>query len=596
MKADSVARISLSLRTASRASLTLLCAGTLLSCAGDPPIGSADTAEAEAALAVGDDTDLVRTLKAIEVSPGDSVVVADLGKTATRTFKVLARYNDRSTAEVSTRATFSIDNASIGSLSGASFTSATRSTAQVDFAKVTVRYREGAIEVSATANLTVVWMRTSGPTPDALLTLPYLGAPASTTAGFGTNLQSIDAFLAVDTTGSMTGEITAINSSLTTTIVPGVRAAVSDSNFGVGALEDFGAAGYGQPACHGSAAPDDSPFILLAPMTSDLPTVTSAFGLLLAGSSPRGCGGDTPEGQMEGLYQIATGAGNVVSGVVNIPPHTGGRGGVEFRPGALPIVSVITDAVFHTVGEPAGKCTSLATDYTGTVAAAAHSRTVTTTALKNLCARVVGVSVDTGSEAGCMAHADMIQLATDTGAVVQPEAWGPTGTRPATCASTQCCTGTGGAGEAPNAAGMCPLVHKGVPSGAGIGAQVAAGITQLTKYAPFNVGLVSSGSTTSVDGTVTLPGGKKSSDFLTTVAAVDGTPPTTPAGMKSPTAAGDHFTGVVPGSTVRFTVTGKNDFLPATAKPQIFKATLTSQAAGCATLEQHDVLIIVPAA
>ena len=67
---------------------------------------------------------------------------------------------------------------------------------------------------------------------------------------------------------------------------------------------------------------------------------------------------------MEGLYQIATGAGNVVSGVVNIPPHMGtGRGGVESRSGALPVVAVVSDASFHTKGESGRTCFGSSLEY-----------------------------------------------------------------------------------------------------------------------------------------------------------------------------------------------------------------------------------------
>ena len=73
-----------------------------------------------------------------------------------------------------------------------------------------------------------------------------------------------------------------------------------------------------------------------------------------------------------------------------------------FRKGALPIVTLITDALFHTKGE-GGQCRQTDTggitlvenpDYAGTSATTAHSRTEMTTALQAICSKVIGVSVD----------------------------------------------------------------------------------------------------------------------------------------------------------------------------------------------------------
>lgn len=579
-----------------KASMMALCAGALLSC--NPALDSElsdDENDGVASALTGGETSLTRILRAIEVTPSSPLVLADLNQKGTKTFKVLARYNDRSTAEVGGLATYTIDTPSVGTMTGARFDSAIRSTTQVDFAQVTVRYREGGVELTAKVNLTVAWLRTSGPATDLVFTLPYLSATQSATLGFGTNVQSLDTFLAVDTTGSMAGEIKSVIDSLEPTLVPTVRALSKSSWLGVGAVEDFPDGLSGSPGCNPGST-DDQPFILLSPMGSDLLATKSAVASLLKSGSPRGCGADTPEGQMEGLYQIATGDGNVVSGIVNIPPHHDkGRGGVEFRAGALPVVAMITDASFHTVGEPARTCFGTSLDYPTATAAAAHSRAATTSALKNLCARVLGISVDTGSDAGCLGTADLKQLTTDTGALVPPEAWDATGTRPAGCASGMCCTGLAGAGVAPDAKGLCPLVMMASPAGMDVGPQLAAGVTQLVRFAAYDVTTSRSGGTTAQDGTA-LPTGKTTADFLQPLVPVDGTAPTTPGGLKAPTVSGDHFTGVIPGSTVRFTVSVKNDFIPAGTKPQVFKAKVQTVGNGCATLDDRDVLIIVPAA
>lgn len=567
-----------------------LALGGLLSCDGTGPTESPAATESAQPLSL---LPFTRQLRSIEVTPLNPTLLVDLNQKGTRTFKVLARYNDRSTANVSAAATYTLDNPAVGTLTAGSFESAVSATAQVGFTGITIRYREGGVEATVKTALTVAWLRTSGASPDLLLTLPY-GATATTiTTAFGTSVQALDAFFAVDTTGSMGGEINEIRRSLDATILPAVRAAAADSWVGVGAVEDFPAGAYGSPGC--GAGGDDQPFILLSPMTSDFVAAKGAFDKLLRSSAPRGCGSDLPEGQMEALYQIATGNGNVVSGVVNVPEHhVKGRGGVEFRDGALPVVTMITDATFHTLNEPTRMCFGEKTDYAGAVAMAAHGRADTTSALKNVCARVIGLSADPGYGADCIANADLRQMANDTGAAVPPEAWGDIGSRPTGCAAGQCCTGLAGIGEAPAASGLCPLVMQIRTDGTGSGPSAADAITQLVRFAPEDVNLTRSGTKKGEDGTA-LPAGKTTADFLSAIKAVDGTAPATPSGLKSPVASGDHFTGVTPGSVVRFSFDAKNDFIPAGTKPQVFKATLQTSAGSCAVLDTRTVLVIVPA-
>ena len=535
-----------------------------------------------------------RVLKSLELSPKDPAILVDLGKTAVRSFKVLARYADRSVVDVSARATFSLDDATLGSMTGSQFESASRSTPQVQFVTLTATYREGSVELSSATQLILVFLRSSGSSQDVFLKLPYGGGTMSTTLTSGSSVQSIDAFFAIDTTGSMGGEINNIKNSLSTTVLPAVRAvAARDAWFGVGAVDDFPSGSYGSPGCNGG--PDDQPLILLQAMTPDIMKTQTAVAALLRGSTPRGCGADTPEGQMEALYQIATGAGNVVAGVVDVPAYTGpGRGGVGFRAGAMPIVSMVSDASFHTKGEPGRMCFTSSLEYSGATAMAAHTRAQTLTALQNVCARVVGVTIATGSEEGCIATYDLVSFATGTGAVVPPQAWDALpGGRPATCAAGQCCTGLDGVGEAANAMGLCPLVLKAKPDGSGVGAAVATGVSQLVRFAAFDVDTRKTGGSTGEDGT-RLPGSHITSDFISAVRAVSGLAPISPAGLKNPTVVGDRFTAVTPGSSLRFVIEGKNDFAPPTGKPQVYRAKLTLQAQGCVDLDDREIIIYVP--
>ena len=53
------------------------------------------------------------------------------------------------------------------------------------------------------------------------------------------------------------------------------------------------------------------------------------------------------------------------------------------------------------------------------------------------------------------------------------------GARPAGCNVGQCCTGRGGAGEAPDGSGLCPLVFKIPNNGTGLGNQIVSGISNV---------------------------------------------------------------------------------------------------------------------
>src|SRR5206468_5623641 len=121
---------------------------------------------------------------------------------------------------------------------------------------------------------------------------------------FMTNNPALDVFFLMDTTGSMYGEISNLQSTLTSTVIPGIQNAVANSEFGVGALEDFPLLGFGSP--HGSdcgrggdTAPDQ-PFKLRQEITNNAGAVQTAVNSLSNGvGKPIGCGQDTPEAGLE---------------------------------------------------------------------------------------------------------------------------------------------------------------------------------------------------------------------------------------------------------------------------------------------------------
>ena len=552
-----------------------------------------------------------RQLRQLRITPDNEVMEVDLNQSVARDFTVRALFSDGSSEDVTAQASLKLEDPSLGQLTGAHFVSAVSVANKVAFTRVSAALSRDGVMLSGLANLTLVWLRKSGAATDFFFKLPYKDAPQSQPLQFSTNVQSLDAFFAVDTTGSMGPEIQQLSMSLQNTIIPGVKAsAVKDAWFGVGAVEDFPYAGHGEANTYPGQS-DDQPFILLKAMTADAAAAGSAVGQLLRGSAPRGNGLDLPEGQLEALYQIATGAGNQVSGVVNIPPNHSGLGGVGFRKGALPVITLITDAIFHTKGEPTQSCTFRYSgggsrteygDYEAATAAVAHSRGQVTTALNQLCARFVGVSALYTNIAGlvpdpngiCNATADLIQAANATGSVVLPVAW-DVPARPINCAAGLCCTGLSGAGESPNKNGECPLVFKIPQTGLGLGSQVTAGITQVARFGKFDVSTQKSGQATG-DGGIPLPAGKTTADFIQAVAPLDATAPKAPPVLPAPQISGGAFTKVYPGSTVRFTVTAQNVIAPATDKPQVFRAKIKVLAGGCADLDEREVIILIPPA
>ena len=331
-----------------------------------------------------------------------------------------------------------------------------------------------------------------------------------------------------------------------------------------------------------------------APITSTVASVQAGVGMLRTATGPIGCGQDWPEGGIEALYQAATGDGLTGPAPTNVPANHTGVGGVAFRPDSMPVIVQISDAQHHGPGET-GTCptTGESTNYTGAVATVAHSRAQTKTALGNICGRVVGVAaIQPTLAAQCSSQADLEDFATSTGALVPPVAW-DVGVRPAGCAAGQCCTGANGVGRAPNAQGLCPVVFLASPDGSGLGANIVTGIRMLTRFATFDVESARLGGTTDVAGNP-LPAPHTTADFIRAVTPTAFVLPPPPPALPTPTFDATAFHGVTPGTQVSFSVEAFNDFVPATADAQIFRANIQVLAGGCTPLDQREVLILVP--
>ena len=536
------------------------------------------------------------TLTGLEVTPTNPIIELDLNADGSQAFTVTGHFADGVDEDVTPQATWTVMNPNVGAMSGSTLLipAFTAATAETSLITATVNGLTGQ------AQITVVAYRKSGTAQDFFFILPYQDPAGlqNRPLDFSTNIPALDVFFLMDTTGSMYGEISNLQSALTGTVVPGIQNAVANSQFGVGAFEDFPVDGYG--SLHGSDcgrggdSTPDQPFKLRQTITNNTTAVQTAVNSLSNGpGAPIGCGQDTPESGLEAIYQAATGEGLSGPSPTSVPANHTGIGGVAFRAGTMPVIVDITDALTHGVGETA-VCSSTGegTGYDANVSTTAHSRAQTKAALANICARVVGISANPGLDVSCTGREYLRDLATTTGARVPPAAW-DVGTRPAGCGPTQCCTGQNGAGVATDGDGLCPVVFDVASNGTGVSTNIVTGIQMLTRFATFDVPTDKQGVATDVDGNP-LPSGTTTADFIKAVTPTSFVLPPPPPVLPNPTFDSTTFHNVTPGTQVSFSVNAYNDFVQQTDQAQIFRATIRVLAGGCTPLDQRDVLILVP--
>ncbi|HJL14426.1 MAG TPA: VWA domain-containing protein [Sandaracinaceae bacterium LLY-WYZ-13_1] len=383
---------------------------------------------------------------------------------------------------------------------------------------------------------------------DFVFAMPYMmpPMPERDTLDFATDIRVADVYFLVDTTGSMGGPIDNVRASLSTPgtgIIDRVRAEISDTWFGVGGFDDYQAGGYGY------ASSGDRAYYHLQDLTGSAADAQSAVNTLATHY-----GGDGPESGIAALHAVATGLGlpgssgwnEDRSSSASFPPcGMGSYGWPCFRPGAVPIVVLISDTYQH--NGPGGEYA-----YDDSVIGG-HAPTYdeTVTVLTDNRIRVIGVSV------GTSARSQMEMLATATGAV----------------------DGTG-----------APLVS--VASSGTVSDAVVNQIRTLVNQTPIDISLEY------VD---------DPSDAVDTWAAfvdhVEANEAGDPARGCDPRMAEDTdgdgypdtFMNVTPGARVCFDIIPKqNDTVMPTPMPQLFMATLRVLGDGFTELDSRDVFFLVP--
>ncbi len=191
-------------------------------------------------------------------------------------------------------------------------------------------------------------------------------------------LNRADVMFLIDNSASMQEEIERIQRRLSEVIAPAIQDQIVNAQFGVSTVSDFPVDPFGNP--------EDRPFELLSPMTSSLSRVQAAVDSVRLLN-----GRDEPEGQVEALYQLATGSGIGVYVPPSLGCPSGGAGYPCFRTDALPIVLLFTDDRMHNgPGE--------AEPYGFAISPRPHQYAEVVQALNRIGARVIGLDSGAGRE------------------------------------------------------------------------------------------------------------------------------------------------------------------------------------------------------
>lgn len=233
-------------------------------------------------------------LSTIIVEPTNQIFELDLNAVASLPYTAQGRFLDGSVEDVTDQVSWSHTNQEVGIFTGTNLdlfpmaeagARTTRITAQLD-------------GVTGEAQLTTVAYRMTGPKTDFFFVLPYQdpAGEKNKPLEFGTDVQSLDVFFAMDTTGSMLGEIKNLQTALINQVVQPIQQQIADTQFGAGAYEDFPVDNYG--AVHGSdcgkgggPAPDQ-PLKLFSTITADTAAVQAAVNQYSTAIGPIGCGLD----------------------------------------------------------------------------------------------------------------------------------------------------------------------------------------------------------------------------------------------------------------------------------------------------------------
>ena len=409
---------------------------------------------------VGDPDGNAPTFFGLDLQPTNKVVTIDTTTSpptpATLTYKAVINREDGTSTDVSSSAILRLDDPTLGTFAGPTFRSAT--TLPGGVLGISTIVRADAEGKTGAANLTIIALRKSGDKKDFFFTVPYMGPPdpEKDILKFGTNIKQVDVAFNMDTTGSMSGSVENLRTNLSTTLFPELQKAIPSVGIAVVDHKDY-------PVCgHGSGS--DFPCKVLQIVTPDVKLAQAAT----AGYAASG-GSDGPESQVPSMWHILTGGALNWGGTLPAhKPKTGTFGGVDFRPGSLPVVVLITDVSWHDITRD---------PYCSTVISPPSIAMLKTEFVKNNARFVDVTSYDE-------AQADDLSDATKSN--IPASAFG------STCGSGQCPTGTSGACRAATGpGGTCRLnfLHSG---GTGVSTSIVKAIQAISVGSQFDVTAVPS--------------------------------------------------------------------------------------------------------
>lgn len=482
-------------------------------------------------------------LSDIEVDPKNTTIFIDSATTpetpGTVTYKVT-----RGGKDLTADATFAIEDPVLGSFGGATFTSALAlpSGKMGVSALVEATTPEG----KGLARLTIVKLRKTGNQRDFFFIVPYQLAPTpqNDVLKFSTNIKFADVAFVMDTTGSMSGSISALKSAIQGTLMTQLQASIPNVGLAVVDFRDF----------------TDGANVLRVRqrITTNLGLAQTAVAAMSAGG-----GGDGPEASLAALHHSLTGQAN---GVIPAfaPTVPGTWGGLEFRPGAVPVIVHIHDDSWH---DPSG------------IATMAN----VTTAFTSRNAKFVNIADNGGPETQANTLSDA------TGSNVPTSAFGACsgGTGP-------CCTDLNGAGRAASGPGGTCRLNFRSQNGAGVSTSIVKGIQAIAVGSAYDVRAVASNDPANAKGV-------DATNFIKALRAMEEGDPTNgcpamPARDDDGDGIKETFVSVTVGTNVCFEVIpATNTTVMPENGPQFFNAFIdVIGVQGNVKLDQRSVLFLVP--
>jgi hypothetical protein len=435
--------------------------------------------------------------------------------------------------------------------------------------------RDGASDLTeVVARSNPVDPRSRPPENSLYVTLPHYAPPARgihehRQFTFETRIRQADVFFLVDNSASMEPTINNLRTNLTRTIVPGIQREIRDIRVGVGSFDSMPDGDDGAPGM-----PGDYTLWLRQRMTADVALVQRAFdamNTITTDTTGRFLGGDSPEDQLEALFEVIDGAGTrtheadpaALRSVANaldpmgngwVPAMSPARdcpgaadafGWACFQGGRVPILVLFSDAAWYDGPQPGSPVSVYGHRYADLVAS-----------MNRRGAFFVGIDVSMFGNAG-LTYANSVRLALATrtlNAMRREVVFAP--------------ASTGGLER--TATDIVSAIRT-------LANETRQDITTRTDPDPMER---------------RLPPMRTTAEFVQAVTPVRAEPPA-PTGYERHD--GRTFFAVLPSTRVIFDVDFYNDFQPGGDSAAVFQATVIVQGRAGSEVDRRPVFIVVPA-